>query len=239
MNTSAQATIRKRPADSRGRTELGWLHSRHSFSFGEYYDPEQMGFRSLRVMNEDIVEPGAGFGTHPHRDAEIFSYVIEGELQHQDSMGNGSVIKAGDLQYMSAGSGVRHSEFNPSGNRSVHFYQVWFRPQVSGGEPKYAERKLAGTAKPNSLTLLLSNSGREESIVIRQDAEIFFGKLETGNSLPFELHPERHAWIQVIKGSLKVLGETLRAGDGAAISDAASLDLSAENDSEFLLFDLS
>src|SRR5436190_2285841 len=146
--------IVKRPANARGQAELGWLHSRHTFSFGNYFDPDHMGFRSLRVINDDVVEPGAGFGEHPHRDAEIFSYVIDGELEHKDSMGNGRIIKAGDLQYISAGSGVLHSEFNPSGENTVHFLQIWLKPNVAGGEPRYAEKALGKDAKSNSLTLL-------------------------------------------------------------------------------------
>src|SRR6266513_989306 len=148
--------VAKRPADARGLAEHGWLHSRHTFSFGEYFDPDQMGFRSLRVINDDIVEAGKGFGAHPHRDAEIFSYVIEGELQHKDSMGNGSIINAGDLQYISAGKGLLHSEFNPSRTARVHFLQIWLLPNVRGGEPRYAEKTLGSAALPNTLTLLFS-----------------------------------------------------------------------------------
>lgn len=218
--------------------EYGWLHSRHSFSFGEYYDPAHMGFRALRVINEDIVEPGGGFGSHPHRDVEIFSYVVEGELQHKDSLGNGSVIQAGDLQYMSAGSGVMHSEFNPSKTSRVHFYQVWLKPNQSGGEPRYAEKKLGSRVKENALTLLFAPAERDGAIAIRQDAEIYFGKLKQGDSLPAEIGSDRHAWIQVIKGSLNVLGETLSEGDGAAISNTASFVIEAGSDSEFLLFNL-
>src|SRR5205809_5023468 len=146
-----EPTMVKRPASARGQTELGWLHSRHTFSFGNYFDPDYMGFRSLRVINDDVVEPGKGFGEHPHRDAEIFSYVIEGELEHKDSMGNGRVIKAGDLQYMSAGRGVLHSEFNPSQSNPVHFLQVWLTPKMGGGQPRYAEKALGQDAKPNML----------------------------------------------------------------------------------------
>src|SRR5437667_7034607 len=150
---SSKPILVKRPADTRGKTELGWLHSRHTFSFGNDFDPDHMGYRSLRVINDDVVEAGQGFGEHPHRDAEIFSYVIEGELQHKDSMGNGRVIKAGDLQYMSAGRGVLHSEFNPSPTKPVHFLQVWLMPKTPGGEPRYAEKALGTAAKANALTL--------------------------------------------------------------------------------------
>lgn len=230
--------IVKRAADERGKTELGWLHSRHTFSFGEYYDPDQMGFRSLRVINDDIVEPGGGFGTHPHRDAEIFSYVIEGELQHKDSMGNGSVIKAGDLQYMSAGSGVLHSEFNPSKSKRAHFLQIWLKPNVSGGEPRYAEKTLGAAAQANALTLLFSGEPRDGAVQMRQDANIYFGRLEKARSLATKLGDDRHAWIHVIKGQVRVLGETLSEGDGAAVSNGLRLELTADQNGEFLLFDL-
>jgi redox-sensitive bicupin YhaK (pirin superfamily) len=235
---AARPAVTKRPANARGRTELGWLHSRHTFSFGEYYDPEQMGFRSLRVINDDIVEPGGGFGTHSHRDAEIFSYVIEGELQHKDSLGNGSVIKAGDLQYMSAASGVRHSEFNPSADKRVHFLQIWLMPNLRGGEPRYAEKRLGQAAQPNTLTLLFSGEARPGAVQIRADAQIYFGKLDKGRSLTAELGERRHAWLHVISGSLSVLDETLTEGDGLAVSNASRLEITADADAEFLLFDL-
>lgn len=230
--------IVKRPAEARGRTELGWLHSRHTFSFGEYYDPENMGFRSLRVINDDVVDPGKGFGTHAHRDAEIFSYVIEGELEHRDSMGNGSIIKAGDLQYMSAGSGVRHSEFNPSSEKPVHFLQIWLLPNVSGGEPRYAERKLGNAAQPDALTLLLSGQPRDNAIEIRQDADVYFGRLSAGKTLSPVFAEGRQGWLHVIKGALRLNGETYGPGDAAAVMKAPRLDLTAEAESQFLLFDL-
>jgi redox-sensitive bicupin YhaK (pirin superfamily) len=226
----------KRHAVARGLTELGWLHSRHTFSFGEYYDPAQSGFRSLIVLNDDVVEAGGGFGTHPHRDAEIFSYVISGELEHRDSMGNGRVIKAGDLQYMSAGSGVRHSEFNPSKTAPAHFLQVWLRPRARGGEPRYAERALGGAARPNALTLLFAGEARDGATAIRADAEISFGRLEAGKTLALALGAGRGVWVQVIKGALDVLGETLAEGDGAAVENAASLALAERADAEFLVF---
>src|SRR5688572_28905335 len=170
-----QPTVVKRPAAARGKTELGWLHSRHSFSFGSYFDPDHMGFRSLRVINDDVVEAGQGFGEHPHRDAEIFSYVINGELEHKDSMGNGRVIKAGDLQYMSAGRGVVHSEFNPSADRPVHFLQIWLKPKMGGGEPRYAEKSLSRSARRNELTPVFANEARDGAIAIRADADVYFG----------------------------------------------------------------
>ena len=230
--------VTKRPADARGQTELGWLHSRHSFSFGEYHDPEYMGFRSLIVLNDDIVEAGGGFGTHPHRDAEIFSYVIAGELEHRDSLGNGRVIRAGDLQYMSAGSGVRHSEFNPSKERAAHFLQVWLRPGERGGAPRYAERALGGAAKPDALTLLFAAEARDGATAIRADAEIYFGRLVAGKSLTLALGSGRGGGVQVIRGALDLAGEMLGEGDGAAVENVATLVLAARADAEFLVFNL-
>ena len=236
---SASAThglrIEKRSAAERGRTEWGWLHSRHTFSFGDYYDPNHAGFRTLRVINDDIVEPGMGFGTHPHRDMEIFSYVIEGQLQHRDSMGNGSVIGAGDLQYMSAGSGVTHSEFNPSRDHRVHFLQIWIRPNEKGGEPLYAEHR-AGTGNvQGGLTLLFSGSGRDGSVRIRQDADMYLGRLAAQEASTVTLDPSRGAWIQVFGGLLDVNHTTLEEGDGAGITGAGDLLLNSVEHAEFLL----
>lgn len=228
--------IQLRKANHRGKTESGWLHSQHTFSFGGFYDPEQMGFRSLRVINDDIVEPGKGFATHGHKDAEIFSYVIEGELEHKDSMGNGSAIKTGNLQYMSAGDGVTHSEFNPSKAHRVHFLQIWLLPNQTGGKPIYAEKELSDASLDNALTLLFSGSPRDGAIAIRQDADVYFGKLAAEKSLTLELEPGRAAWVQLIRGTLEVLGERIEDGDGAAISNVATLDIRSHGDSEFLLF---
>ncbi|HVV00066.1 MAG TPA: pirin family protein [Verrucomicrobiae bacterium] len=237
-NTLDQVRVVKRPAGERGSTELGWLHSRHSFSFGEYYDPAHMGFRSLRVINDDWVDPGQGFGAHPHRNAEIFSYVIEGELEHKDNMGNGRVIKAGDLQYMSAGDGVVHGEFNPSQTKPVHFLQVWILPGAPGGKPRYAERTLGQAARPNDLTLLFAPEPRDGAIAIRADAEVFFGRLDAGRELNFASSPEKGLWVHVIKGEIGVLGETLGTGDGVAIENAERLKVAASENAEFLLFAL-
>jgi len=230
--------IVKRPAQARGQAELGWLHSRHTFSFGNYFDPDHMGFRSLRVINDDVVEPGRGFGEHPHRDAEIFSYVIEGELEHKDSMGNGRVIKAGDLQYISAGSGVLHSEFNPSPKKQVHFLQIWLTPKTSGGEPRYAEKSLGESAVPNQLTLLFAEKPRDEAVAIRADAAIYFGKLSAGKQIEYFPAPGRAQWLHVITGEVSVLGENLEAGDGAAVENARILELKSGAGAQFLLFDL-
>jgi redox-sensitive bicupin YhaK (pirin superfamily) len=230
--------IVKRPAAARGQTELGWLQSRHSFSFGNYFDPDHMGFRALRVINDDVVEPGAGFGEHPHRDAEIFSYVIEGELEHKDSMGNGRIIKTGDLQYMSAGSGVLHSEFNPSADKRVHFLQVWLKPRTAGGQPHYAEKALGQNVKSNSLTLLFAGEPRENAVGIRADADIYFGKLEAGKALIHRPAPGRAQWLHVIDGDISALGECLETGDGAAIENADAAEIQSRSGAQFLLFDL-
>jgi redox-sensitive bicupin YhaK (pirin superfamily) len=239
LNESAEKKplLVKRPSAERGTTELGWLHSRHTFSFGNYFDPDQMGFRALRVINDDVVEPGQGFGEHPHRDAEIFSYVLEGELQHKDSLGNGRVIKAGDLQYASAGSGVLHSEFNPSRNNRVHFLQIWLRPRVGGGAPRYAEKTLGKDAKPNGLTLLFAAEPRDGAVEIRANADVYLGRLDPGKQL---VHRPAHGgqWVHVIAGDLKVMGESLKAGDGLAIEHAAELEFESRDSTQFLLFDL-
>src|SRR5688500_5847118 len=192
---TSEPTITKRAADKRGQSELGWLHSRHTFSFGNFFDPDQMGFRSLRVINDDVVEPGQGFGEHSHRDAEIFSYVIDGELEHKDSMGNGRVIKAGDLQYMSAGRGVLHSEFNPSPDRSVHFLQIWLKPKMSGGEPRYAEKALARVANRNDLTLVFAGEPRNGAVAIRADADVYFAQLDAGKALLHHAPKGRAQWL--------------------------------------------
>ena len=238
LNHTDTATLVKRPAAARGETELGWLHSRHTFSFGEYLDPAHMGFRSLRVINDDVVEPGKGFGEHAHRDAEIFSYVIEGELQHKDSLGNGRVVKAGDLQYMSAGSGVRHSEFNPSPTKRVHFLQVWLTPWRGGGEPRYAEKALGTDAKPNALTLLFARRRRDGAVGIRAGADVYFGKLDAGRRLVHRPAAGRGLWLHVIDGDVSVLGERIEAGDGVAIEDAGMVEIQSHVAAQFLLFDL-
>ena len=238
QSTGKNPTVVKHPSEERGTTELGWLHSRHSFSFGNYFDPDHMGFRGLRVINDDVVEPGQGFGEHPHRDAEIFSYVLEGELEHKDSMGNGRVIKAGDLQYISAGRGVLHSEFNPSRKNRVHFLQVWLRPRTGGGTPRYAEKALGTDAKPNGLTLLFAGEPRDGAVEIRAGADVYVGRLDAGKKLVHRPAAGHGQWIHVIAGDLKVVGETLKAGDGLAIENAAELELQTDEGAQFLLFDL-
>jgi redox-sensitive bicupin YhaK (pirin superfamily) len=230
--------VSKRAAGDRGTTRFEWLDSRHSFSFGDYYDPAHMGFRALRVINDDWIEPGRGFGQHPHRDAEILSYVLDGRLQHRDSMGNGSVIEAGDLQYMSAGNGVLHSEFNPSNDDRAHLLQIWILPDQSGGDPRYAERPL-GEAKANALTLLFAGKPRDGAVGIRADADVYVGKLDAGQHLAHHTERSRGVWLHVIAGTIEVGGERLSAGDGAAIEDADAIEIASRSDNaEFLLFDL-
>lgn len=230
VRMKTMGTTRKvRRAYERGQADHGWLKSYHTFSFADYYDPAHMGFRSLRVINDDRVAPGQGFSTHPHRDMEIFSYVIEGELEHKDSMGNGRVIQAGDLQYMSAGSGVRHSEFNPSPNQNVHFLQIWIQPQKPGGAPRYAETKLGSAAKPDTLTPLFAGQHRA-------DAEFYFGKLAAGHSVELPVKEGQGVWIHMIAGTVSVEAETLNPGDGVAIEGATQLEIKASRDAEFLAF---
>lgn len=236
----------KRPADERGSANHGWLQARFTFSFSSYSDPDHMGFQSLRVMNNDTIQPGGGFPAHPHSDMEIFTYVIEGQLEHRDSLGNGEVLTPGNLQYMSAGSGIQHSEFNPSKTEQTHLYQIWLQPNQEGGEPRYMEKPLAELAKPNALTLLYSGDGRDGSTEIRQNAEISFGQAEIGSSgaeqtLKVEASESMpHAWVQVISGGISVLGESLGTADGLAIEDAADgFEITASIDCKFLLFRLS
>ena len=191
METKTHPTITKRPAAERGQSDHGWLQARFTFSFADYFDPDHMGFKSLRVINNDTIQPGGGFATHPHDNMEIFTYIIEGQLEHKDSMGNGAVIEAGNLQYMSAGSGVTHSEFNPSSENRTLLYQIWLRPKERGGEPRYAEKPLADAAHPDTLTLLFSGDGHDDSTLIRQDAEISFGRVSKDHeiTIPGSGHP--------------------------------------------------
>jgi len=233
-------SVRKRHAEERGAAEYSWLHARFTFSFAEYFDPDHIRFHSLVVMNNDVIEPGGGFQTHPHKDAEIFTYVMSGQLEHKDSMGNGAIIEAGNLQYISAGSGVLHSEFNPSQNSQTELYQIWLHPKQTGGEPRYAEKKLGEAAKENALTLLFAGKEKDYAIVIRQDAEISFGKLDEGRSLEVPASEHSHAWVQVMNGELELLGETLKRADGLAISNHPdAFTINASQAASFLLFRLS
>lgn len=228
-------TIRK--ANERGHAEHGWLDTYHTFSFADYYDPQWMGYRSLRVINDDLVMPGMGFGTHPHRDMEIITYILSGSLQHKDSMGNGRVIKTGEVQYMSAGSGVQHSEFNPSKDEAVHLLQIWIQPDARGMKPRYAEKSFANAA-PGKLNLVTSKTGRDGSIAIHQDAELWLAKLDSGNRVAHKLAAGRNAWLHVAEGEVTVNGKTLTGGDAAAVSGEGALELSASKPSQVLLFDL-
>lgn len=239
MKTNTTPAIQIRRSEDRGYANHGWLEARHSFSFADYYDPAHVAFRSLRVINEDCIAPGKGFGTHPHSHMEIFTYVISGELEHKDSMGNGRIIEAGQFQYMSAGDGVLHSEHNPSQDNPTHLLQIWITPEKPGGEPQYADMDTTVLKKPNTLTLFASPDGRGNSISIRQHAEVHFGQLETGLDLHISA-PESmpHSWIQVIRGKLVLEDSTLHPGDGASFSLPHTTITSAD-DTEFILFHLS
>ena len=230
--------ITVRPKDERGVANFGWLDSRHTFSFGHYYDPRHMGFASLRVINEDKVIPAKGFGTHGHQDMEIISYVLSGELAHRDSMGNGSVIRPGDVQRMSAGTGVRHSEFNASDLNPVHFLQIWIMPEQRGLQPSYEEKHFDRESR-QGLTLIGSRSGRDNSVTIHQDVDLYLGSLNEGDRLTYQIDPNRAVWIQVTKGEVKLNQKLLQAGDGAAIIDEAEIAIAGNSsDSEILLFDM-
>jgi len=230
--------IRIRRSDERGRADFGWLDSRHTFSFGEYHDPEHMGFRALRVINEDRVRPGKGFGTHGHRDMEIVSYVLSGSLAHKDSMGNGSVLSAGDVQRMTAGTGVRHSEMNPSLEEPVHFLQIWILPERGGLEPGYEEAHFSDDEKRGGLHRIVSGRPENGELRIHQDVDLWTTLLEAGRSARLELRPGRHAWVQVVRGELSLNGHELGAGDGASVSEESALELAARTETEALVFDL-
>jgi len=229
--------INIRKANERGHASHGWLDSYHTFSFADYYDPKWEGYRSLRVINDDLVLPGGGFGMHPHRDMEIITYVLSGALAHKDSMGNGRVIRAGDFQYMAAGKGITHSEFNPSETEAVHFLQIWIMPDEKGVKPRYAEKSYSGSAD-HGLRLVASKSGRDDSIAIHQDADLWLAKLDAGNRVIHSLALGRNAWLHVAEGEVTLNGKTLAGGDAAAVNDETQLDLTATKQSQVLLFDL-
>ena len=228
-----------RPKDERGVANFGWLDSRHTFSFGNYYDPQHMGFASLRVINEDKVLPAKGFGTHAHRDMEIISYVLSGELAHRDSMGNGSVIRPGDVQRMSAGTGVRHSEFNASDTSPVHFLQIWIMPDRSRLQPSYEEKNFAPEEKQGKLRLVGSPDGRDNSVTIHQDVNLYLASLTQSDRLTYQIQNNRAVWLQVTKGEIMLDRQLLDAGDGAAIVDESEIAIAGNSpDSEILLFDM-
>ncbi len=230
--------ITRRPGRDRGRTSLDWLDSRHTFSFGDDYDPRQMGFRALRVLNDDRVAPGGGFGAHPHRDMEILTYVLAGALEHKDSLGNGSVVRRGDVQRMTAGTGVVHSEFNPSPDEEVHLLQIWLLPERRGLPPGYEQRAFSDEEKRGRLRLVASHDGRDGSVTWRQDAELYAALLAPGDEVRHELRPGRHAWVQAARGAVTLNGHRLAAGDGAAVGDEAGLSLTGQEEAEVLVFDL-
>jgi redox-sensitive bicupin YhaK (pirin superfamily) len=233
---SSMITIRS--ANERGHADHGWLDSHHTFSFADYYDPSHMGFQGLRVINEDRVAPGQGFGTHPHRDMEIISYVLEGALEHRDSMGTGSVIRPGDVQRMSAGTGVRHSEFNASKSEPVHFLQIWIMPGRQGIQPSYEQKAFTSEEKRGLLKLIVSPDGRDGSLTIHTDALVYAGVFGAGESGELELRPGRHAWVHVARGKVRVNGRELNAGDGAALSDEPRVRIEGIASGEALVFDL-
>jgi quercetin 2,3-dioxygenase len=231
--------FRVRRADERGHANHGWLDTWHTFSFADFVDPAQMGFRSLRVMNEDWVHAGQGFGMHPHRDMEIVTYVLEGELEHRDSLGNGAVLRPGEFQRMTAGTGIRHSEFNPSKTTPVHLYQIWLLPRRKGLTPSYDQRVFPADERQGKLRLVASPDGSDGSLTIQQDARVYLATFKAGDRIAHSLAPGRHAWLQALRGDVAVGGNVLHAGDGVAISDEAELTIAAQSDSEVMLFDLS
>jgi len=229
-------TIRK--SEDRGLAELDWLHSQHTFSFADYSDPEQMGFGNLRVINEDQIQPETGFGTHGHQDMEIISYILDGELAHKDNMGNGSVIRPGEIQRMSAGTGVLHSEHNPSTEIRNRFFQIWILPENGGIEPGYEQNEIPEGARNGSLYLVGSRDGRGNSVTIHQDVELYASILSAGDKVTHEVDEGRGVWVQLASGAIEINGTVMSVGDGASITEEINLEISASEPSEFLLFDL-
>lgn len=230
--------IKVRPAAERGKTQTAWLDSSHTFSFNRYYDPRYTGFRDLLVINEDFVAPGQGFGTHAHDNMEILSYVVEGALKHRDSSGGSGVIRPGELQRMSAGTGVSHSEFNGSESARVHLLQIWIRPERKGLKPGYEQKAFPDEGRRGRLRLVASRAGEDGSVTIHQSVKVYDARLASGEGVSYPLAGDRHAWVQVIKGAVTVNDTPLRAGDGAAISEEKALRVAASEDAEILLFDL-
>lgn len=239
MKTITPPAVTIRRSQERGHANHGWLDSYHTFSFADYYDPRHMHFRSLRVINEDKVSGGEGFGMHPHRDMEIITYVLQGGLQHRDSMGNGSIIRPGDFQYMSAGTGVQHSEFNPDKDATVHLLQIWIMPDERGVKPSYAEKAMAN-AEPGKLHLITSKSGREGSISIHQDADLYLARFNGGENIGHELKAGRGVWLQVAEGTVTLNGTELQQGDAASVkaTDDALLEIASAGKAQVLVFDL-
>lgn len=233
-----QSPLLVRRSEERGRAEHGWLHSKFSFSFADYVDPDFMGFRQLRVINEDVVEPQQGFGMHGHRDMEIVTVVISGALEHKDNMGNGSVIRPGDVQRMSAGTGVMHSEFNHSLTEQVHLLQIWILPAERGLAPSYEQKHVGWASRRNTLSLIASPQGKDKAVTIHQDASIHAGAIDAGHSLTFRSNETRYVWVQMISGKLQLGSTSLAAGDAAALAGSQALTLEASEDAAFLLFEL-
>ena len=231
-----KTTLRR--SQERGHANHGWLDTRHSFSFADYYDPRHMGFRSLRVINQDLIAPGHGFGTHPHRNMEIFSYLLEGQLEHKDSMGNGRVLSPGQIQLMSAGSGVTHSEFNPNADQQAHLLQIWITPNQNGLTPSYTEWHPDPAQENEAKVLVISPDGRDNSATIHQDADVYRLRLSAGQSVSHQLAADRGLWLQVISGQWEVDGKTLYPGDAISTESAGDWQFHAHSDSEALLFDL-
>jgi redox-sensitive bicupin YhaK (pirin superfamily) len=225
-------------SETRGAADHGWLRAKHTFSFADYYDPERVEFGSLRVINEDRIAPGKGFGAHPHRDMEIITYIIDGIIEHKDSMGNGTTITPGEVQRMTAGTGVRHSEFNHSQDKELHLLQIWIYPEKNGLEPGYEQTRFTREDKLNRLRLVGSRDGRDGSVTIHQDVNLYSSILEAGNDVTLELANERKVFLQVIRGDIAVNGKSLAAGDGAQIEGEHSLRIEASSEAEFLLFDM-
>ena len=230
--------LQLRKSDERGLGYHGWLKSRHSFSFANYYDPKHMGFRSLRVIIEDRIDGGTGFGSHPHSDMEIISYVVKGALEHKDSMGTKAIIRPGEVQRMSAGNGVVHSEYNQLPNEETHFFQIWILPKENGGQPGYGQKSFDADLNEKKLVLVVSQDGREGSIGIKQDADMYISRLKSEDELEFKVRPGRGAWLQVVAGQLDVNGKTLSAGDGLSADDEQALKIRARDKAELILFDL-
>jgi redox-sensitive bicupin YhaK (pirin superfamily) len=230
--------IRIRRAEERGQADHGWLKTSHTFSFAGYRDPEHVHFRNLRVINEDYIAGGQGFGTHPHRDMEIITYVMEGALKHKDSLGNEGVIKPGIVQRMSAGTGIQHSEFNPLPDTTTHLYQIWIFPREKNLQPGWEEKELPGHEEAGKLVAVATPDGEGGALTMQADAKLFAAKLEPGQGIDYELPQGHGAWLQVTRGAVKLNGETLNASDGAAIEDVANLHIEADGDAEILLFDL-
>lgn len=230
--------IRIRKADERGQADFGWLKARYTFAFNRYYDPAHVRFRSLRVMNEDVIAAGRGFGTHPHDNMEIVTYVLSGALEHRDSMGNGEVLRPGEFQRMTAGTGITHSEFNPSADEPTHLYQIWLLPEREGLEPSYEQKRFDTTGRLNGLQLVASPDAAQNSLKIHQDVRIYLADLEPGHQLNYKLAHGRHAWMQVLHGQIDVNGHSLATSDGAAISEESSLELQSAPGAKIMLFDL-